>query len=997
MKTKLALLLLSAFCFPLSLLAQGTAFTYQGRLNDDANPAGGVYDLRFRVWDSEVNGLPASTTLTYTVSVTNGLFTVLLDFGSGVFTGQSRWLEISVRTNGAGAFTTLLPRQPMTATPYALYAVESSSSAVAQSVTPGNISTAMLGDEVVTSAKIVNGTIAAMDLSSAVASNTFWRLDGNANTTPGAHFIGSSDNQPLELKVNQQRALRLEPNPTGAPNLIGGSPVNYVSAGVVGATIGGGGATNRQGARYTNSVAADFGTLGGGARNAIRADASAAAIGGGFDNTIQNSAEGATIGGGYANVIQSNAYKSTISGGYLNTIETNATMATIGGGLRNVVSGAGGFIGGGGFDGSISLGNTASGIGSAIVGGTQNQAGGNRSTIGGGHSNSATNWYATVPGGAWNLAGGQGSFAGGRSAQSLHDGSFVWNDSWDTAFASTSPNQFLIHASSGVGINTNNPNGAALNVHGIISATSFSGSGAGLSGVNADLLDGQHGAYYQNAGNLNAGSLADTRLSANVALLNSSQTFSAAKTFNAGLRMNFTDLYFTSGSDLFHGLGWYGAGKLFAGKNVNGPVLYGNGGGALGAIGTTTNLALQWTSTGNVALDPLAVNSGSLLPGLTFGGNSGEGISSKRTAGTGQFGLDFYANYALRMRIGNNGNVGINTDNPQSALHVNGTATVDANLKLPVTTAGAGIIYFGTNTFLHGYGGFNLFAGQSAGNLTMTGWGNVGIGWVALGSNAAGNYNTGLGYATLNHNTAGEFNTASGFLALGMNTNGGANTANGYLALFGNTSGYGNTALGYYAGFSITTGSNNICIGNEGTAADNATIRIGAVGTQTKTHIAGISGATASGGSAVYVTALGQLGTLTSSRRFKTDIQDMGDASDALLALRPVTFRYLPEVDPQGLPQYGLIAEEVEQVNPDLVVHDEQGRPYTVRYEAVNAMLLQEFLKDHRQVEAQEIALQGLGQKLAAQHAENAELKHEVAELKRVVSQLSDKINGGAK
>ncbi len=123
----------------------GTAFTYQGRLNDGGNPAGGLYDLRFRVWDSELNGTPASTTLTYTVPITNGLFTVLLDFGSGVFTGQSRWLEMSVSTNGAGAFTPLTPRQSLTPAPYALYAVESIYSAVAQSVTPGNISPAMLG------------------------------------------------------------------------------------------------------------------------------------------------------------------------------------------------------------------------------------------------------------------------------------------------------------------------------------------------------------------------------------------------------------------------------------------------------------------------------------------------------------------------------------------------------------------------------------------------------------------------------------------------------------------------------------------------------------------------------------------------------------------------------------------------------------------------------------------------------------------------------------
>ena len=149
----------------------------------------------------------------------------------------------------------------------------------------------------------------------------------------------------------------------------------------------------------------------------------------------------------------------------------------------------------------------------------------------------------------------------------------------------------------------------------------------------------------------------------------------------------------------------------------------------------------------------------------------------------------------------------------------------------------------------------------------------------------------------------------------------------------------------------LTTGSNNIDIGNLGVAAEANTIRIGKVGTQQATYIAGISGKTVAGGVTVMVDTNGHLGTLTSSARFKDEIKPMDKASEAILALQPVTFRYKKDLDPEGIPQFGLVAEQVEKVNPDLVARDEQGKPYTVRYEAVNAMLLNEFLKEHRGVQ----------------------------------------------
>jgi hypothetical protein len=175
--------------------------------------------------------------------------------------------------------------------------------------------------------------------------------------------------------------------------------------------------------------------------------------------------------------------------------------------------------------------------------------------------------------------------------------------------------------------------------------------------------------------------------------------------------------------------------------------------------------------------------------------------------------------------------------------------------------------------------------------------------------------------------------------------------------------------LGSNAGFNLTTGNNNIDIGNTGVAGEARTIRIGTTGAQTNAYVAGISGATVPTGIPVIVDTTGHLGTTTSSARFKEAIKPMDGTSEAILALKPVTFRYKPQLDPEGNPQFGLVAEQVEKVNPDLVARDEQGKPYTVRYDAVNAMLLNEFLKEHQKVQKLEAALAAINERLKAQDA----------------------------
>jgi trimeric autotransporter adhesin len=347
-----------------------------------------------------------------------------------------------------------------------------------------------------------------------------------------------------------------------------------------------------------------------------------------------------------------------------------------------------------------------------------------------------------------------------------------------------------------------------------------------------------------------------------------------------------------------------------------------------------------------------------------------------------------------------------------------------------------------------GYPGQNTAEGQSALLHLAGGTYNTALGWASLGFNVTGNYNTGVGAATLLNNTASE-NTATGAGALLSNTTGLENTANGAFALFSNTTafsntatgagallnnitgegntadgvdalvsnitGYTNTAIGDQALSTNTTGSNNTALGfgagGNVTTANNV-ICIGTTGANQSNScfIGRIFGATSSGGTAVFINSDGKLGTTTSSRRFKEEIEPMERASEVLFALKPVTFRYKKEIDPAGTSQFGLVAEEVEKVNPDLVVRDKEGKTYSVRYDQVNAMLLNEFLKEHRKVEQhnrkmqeQEATIAGLRSAIAQQRKDfetamaqqqkqlqalTASLKEQAAQIQKVSAQI---------
>jgi hypothetical protein len=472
--------------------AQGTAFTYQGRLGDQGHAANGSYDLRCAIYDGGANGSLVAGPLTNSATgVTNGLFTVTLDFGSGVFTGPPRWLDVAIRTNGSASdFTLLSPRRLLTPAPYTVMANSASNllgtlpdarlspnvaRLDAQQTFAGAVSFSPAAGppfSVSSSAQVVNLNA---DLLDGLDSTALWLVGGNAGTAPGVNFLGTTDNQPLEVKVNAERALRLEPNGTSTPSVIGGFRSNLVAAGVSGAVIAGGGGTNQ-----VNTLQASFSTIGGGGGNTVQAAggyAAYAVIGGGYNNNIQTSANYGTIAGGTGNLIQNSTANGAIGGGAGNNIQMGAHQGTIGGGSVNVIS-----------------------------------ASAHDAVVSGGAFNKASSAYATVPGGQQNEAIGAYSFAAGHRAKA-NQGSFVWADSTDVDFIHSGSDQFAVRAHGGVWFQTGLPGvtmDGPLQINGL------------LSGATLD------------ATSLTTGTIPDARLSGNVALRTGGNTFTGNQVVSSG-------------------------------------------------------------------------------------------------------------------------------------------------------------------------------------------------------------------------------------------------------------------------------------------------------------------------------------------------------------------------------------------------------------------------------------------------------------------------------
>ncbi len=412
-------------------------FTYQGELKFDNTLVGGFYDFRFSVFNVDTGGSALETLIIEKVAVTNGVFTIPVTLTNDLFTGNKIWLDIAVKAYGtADPFDPLSPRQEVTSSPYAIHAQ-------------------FVGADAVTGVQIQNGTITASDVdvnsvqqrvrgicssnqkitrihpggtvTCVIDNDTIappaWELGGNSGTTSGTEFIGTTDNQPLEIKTNGSRvALFGIETMTDGPNVVLGSTQNNVAMGVEGVVISGGGDPSSFACGVSedqpciNQVTGIYGSIGGGRGNTVGTDST---IGGGFNGIASGS--GATIGGGTYNTV-------SVSG------------ATVGGGSRNIARNFEATIGGG-------YGNIASG---------------ENTTVGGGRANTASAYGATVPGGFGNSAGGQVSFAAGEYAivrdstatgdSNGDEGTFIWSDSTATSsnkFTSTGPNQFRVRATGG--------------------------------------------------------------------------------------------------------------------------------------------------------------------------------------------------------------------------------------------------------------------------------------------------------------------------------------------------------------------------------------------------------------------------------------------------------------------------------------------------------------------------------------------------------------------
>jgi len=324
-------------------------------------------------------------------------------------------------------------------------------------------------------------------------------------------------------------------------------------------------------------------------------------------------------------------------------------------------------------------------------------------------------------------------------------------------------------------------------------------------------------------------------------------------------------------------------------------------------------------------------------------------------AGVGNTGIGWYSLFSA-------GNSSFSTGVGGGALALN---TGDAN-----TAVGAAALLLNTSGINNTATGTDALVHNDSGSK------NTANGVFALFNNVGADDNTATGYKALFSNASGAGNTAVGFLALNSNTGGSANTAIGNQALNNNTTGSQNVAIGFGAGGALVTGDFNIYIGS-GTP--------GLPGESAACYIGNIFNSTSASGIPVLVNSANKLGTTTSSKRFKTDIKPMENASDVLYSLEPVAFHYKKEIDPAQTPQLGLVAEDVEKVNPDLIIRDKEGKPYSVRYDQVNAMLLNEFLKEHHKVQLLEKAM-------AEQQTENAAtramLKEQAAQIQKVSAQL---------
>jgi trimeric autotransporter adhesin len=844
----LALACVSTLNFQLSASPLGTAFHYQGKLADGASAANGSYDLKFTLYDALSGGSLVAGPLTNSpVAVTNGCFTVPLDFGS-VFDGNARWLEIGVRTNGSATFTTLSPRQPLTPAPYALYASN----------------TATVGGQAPSAFAPASGSTAYVTKSGDTMTGSL-NLPANGLTAGGNQLalsggkvgVGTASPQ-YQLTVSDRAYVRgLSDSAYGL--LFRGNSIETPDRAVNTDEV----AINYYGYNSGNSAFRNFAVYNGKGGNVLFARGSDGNVGIGTANPASKLDVAGTV---------------ALSGN-LNLPATTSTAGAIySSGTRLMHTyGSGNFFAGPDAGNLTISGAYNTGIGYLALGsdsiGYQNTANGSEALRynTSGYGNTASGYRALYG----NANGSENTAVG---TETLYENS---SGMGNAAVGSTA----LFH-------NTSGSQNTAVGVSALYANTTGSGNCA----------NGLQSLYSNTDGY-------DNTASGNEALYSNTNGHGNTANGHEALYSNTSGYYNTA---------------------IGAFALYHNATGQRNTAIGVSALSGNTTGSGNTAIgDEALVFANSAGPNTAIGSSA----LGNNTSGSNNTAVGYTA---LVCNTNGNGNTAVG----DSALYLNRNG--DGN-----TAVGNKVLY-----------------------LNSSGDANTAVGDMSLYYNQNGSYNTANGYQALIWNRTGQNNTALGAGALYFNTNGNFNTAIGDDSLVGNTSGSNNIAIGYLAGNNLTTGNNNIHIGHQGVAGESNTIHIGTSNgqgnnVQTATYIAGIWAATPPGDTVrVLVNSAGRLGVETSSQRFKEAIEDMGSRSDAVLSLRPVSFRYKPDTDPQGVAQFGLIAEEVEQVAPELVVRDQEGKPYTVRYDQVNAMLLNEFLKEHHRVEQQGVEIYNLQQRL---------------------------------
>jgi trimeric autotransporter adhesin len=941
MKTRIQNLLMALAVFSTintqlsTVRAQDTAFTYQGQLQNNGSPAKGSYNLQFTLFNStNANAIAAAGPVTNnSVNVTNGLFTVLIDFGAGAFTGQTNWLQIGVASNGVNTFTTLNPLQPLTPVPCSIFANSASNllGTLPAGQLAGTVSLAQLPDAVITNNSQTTVTLSNVTLNGVLNfSSAASEINGNGNSLLysssayyGNFFAGLNAGNPA--------------NDSGAGNTANGFEALQDN------TSGNDNTANGNDALY-NNLSGSYNTASG-------------------DEALYNN-----INGSFNTANGINALYNNLSGGY-NTANSLDALFYNTNGSDNTANGAGTLFNNTSgsdntADGSYALNNVVTGTNDIALG---YYAG---SAFNAGESSNIDLGNSGITGDSGIIRIG----TAGAQTQAYIAGTIFGNGAGLTNLNASQLSSGMIPlAQLPLPVVTNTEINVTLN-------GAFNGNGGGLTNLNAAQLTGSGtlalsvlpasvvtnsetgvtltGTFHGNGGGL-------TNL--NAVTLGGSQLSLAASGIQLGTNFNAVvhPILLKAAGDINHGVGYATSVTNFTAFNPpDGPILWGYGGGALGSMNTGARLGLVWTPTGvgigtNAPASALQVVG--TITATSFSGN-GAGLTNLNAAqltgsgtfngnGSGLTGLNASQLNGETATSGDAANTIVSRDS--SGDFSAGSVTLNGSLNLP---SPVNIYDDSGSTHLLYSAGQNFFAGDSAGNWAASGSDNAAIGFSALTSDTSGEENTAIGSEALFYNTSGYANTAIGDAALLQNTTASGNTALGFWALFSLTNGSGNIALGDSAGYNLTSANNTIEIGNAGGTSDNNVIRIG--NGQTATYLAG----TVYGNNLAY----------TSDRNAKENFTALNpqEVLEKVASLPVTEWNYktaknLEHIGPMAQDfhaAFGLNGEDDKHIS----VVDEDGVALA--------------------------AIQGLNQKLEEQWVENAKLKQQNESLEKRLDELEQTV-----